>query len=254
MYRRELYNNRLKSNVEDHVTITVDTYRGWSSVYRRLYAKYLPKDKESSILELGAGYGFFLYFLKENGFNNIFGIDISSEPIEIAKKNGINNIIYADIQDFLSSKEKAYDLIVAIDVLEHFKKEEVFNLLQKIYSSLREEGILLLQVPNGDYPFGGGYQHGDFTHETTFTPKNMRQILQVIGFKNILFKQCDNYLFNPMPFYRRFFWQMFRKIIRFYIYFETNERINILSPNFIAIAQKILFSQNLDILLTQEKK
>ena len=71
MYRRELYNNRLKSNVEDHVTITVDTYRGWSSVYRRLYEKYLKDGKDieqsgSDIFET-KGWCWFVHCLLSSG-------------------------------------------------------------------------------------------------------------------------------------------------------------------------------------------
>lgn len=238
MYRNELYNHyRLKFD-DGNNEIAINTYRGWSSIYRKLFAEYLPENRKSNILELGGGYGFFLYFLKEEGFNNCLGIDISKESIDVAKQNGIDNIDYAELQDFLIGKSKMYDVIVAIDVLEHFEKNEVFLLLQRIYESLKGGGILLLQVPNGNYPFGLIYQYGDFTHETIFSPNSMRQILSVVGFKNILVKPCDNYLLKRIPTYQYLIWRMIRKIISFYIRFETNPQINILSPNFIAVGHK----------------
>ena len=238
MFRKELYNCcQSKTEIENN-KITLNNYRGWSSVYKKLYSGYLPKDKNASILELGSGYGFFLYFLREEGFRNTLGIDVSRVSIDIAKKNGIENIFCTEIYDFLIGKGKTYDLIVAIDVLEHFKKNEVFELLKNIHSALRNGGALLLQLPNGYYPFGNIYQYGDFTHETFFTPNSLQQIFRFIGFDNMLFKPCDNYLLMPHSFYQKFLWRTIQRIIRFYIKFETNQNIDILSPNFIAIAQK----------------
>lgn len=236
MYRKELYNNYRTRFDDEKEKITLSGHKDYISYLKKTYAQYLPKDKSSRILELAAGYGFFLFFLREEGYSNCLGIEISRESINIAKRLGIDNIKCADIKFFLRDKDTLYDVIVAIDVLEHFHKDEVFLLLQRIHAALKDNGILLLQVPNGHYPFGGIYLHGDFTHETIFSPVSMRQILRVVGFDNVMVRSCDTYKIKP--FYRYLFWKMIRKIVKFYIKFETFQRIDILSPNFIAVGKR----------------
>jgi SAM-dependent methyltransferase len=59
-----------------------------SSLFNHYDFKIFPYLKnfnyDSNILELGCGPGYFLDYLKLKGFTNSFGIDISSEQIEIA--------------------------------------------------------------------------------------------------------------------------------------------------------------------------
>lgn len=236
MYRKEFYNNYKTRFDDPKKEIKLSDYSSYITYLRKTYTQYLPKDNSSRILELGAGYGFLLYVLKQEGYNNCLGIEISRESIDIAKNLGIDNIITADIKYFLNDKDNLYDVIVAIDVLEHFRKDEVFIILKDIYKTLKDNGRLLLQVPNGYYPFVGIYLHGDFTHETIFTPESLRQVLQTVGFDSVLLKSCDTH--KTKPYYKYLFWKMIKKSIRSYISFETGQKMEILTPNFIALAQK----------------
>jgi len=56
------------------------------------------------------------------------------------------------------------------DIIEHFAKEKIGQLLGLSYTALRPGGLLLLRTINADNPlFGRSFYH-DFTHETPFTP------------------------------------------------------------------------------------
>src|SRR5437870_7579155 len=46
-------------------------------------------NKAARIADLGCGYGSFLYFLHEEGYRNIAGVDISAEQVDSARKLGI---------------------------------------------------------------------------------------------------------------------------------------------------------------------
>jgi hypothetical protein len=71
-------------------------------------------------------------------------------------------------------------------VLEHIPKAETINLLSKIYDSLDNSGVLIIEVPNMANPVTGiNLRYTDFTHEIGFTDVSLRYVLQRAGFSNI---------------------------------------------------------------------
>src|SRR5688500_1884272 len=98
----------------------------YNEKYRPLFKGY---SRDAPLLELGCGQGFILKYLKSVGFKNLTGIDISAEQVEKAQENGFN-AIHADAFDFLKENANQFEIIVAIDLIEHFKKEELFELLK----------------------------------------------------------------------------------------------------------------------------
>lgn len=69
-----------------------------------------------------------------------------------------------------------------IDLVEHFKKSEVLELMRLAHKALRDGGFLLLRTPNAESPLFGRF-YDDFTHETPFTRSSLRQILASLGFQ-----------------------------------------------------------------------
>jgi len=112
----------------------------WSSVVR----KYT--NKESKILELGCTYGYLFKHLK--GYKNLFGIDISKHAINVAKTLNQKAIFETqDVQDLKFPKNN-FDLILAIDVLEHLPNPK--KGIQEISKVLKPNGILIISTPNPD--------------------------------------------------------------------------------------------------------
>lgn len=150
------------------------------SYFKWLKHKYLPLlvdlGYESDILELGCGAGFVIEFLKENGFTKVRGIDLSAEQVEQAKLRG-NDVEIADVFDYLEGKDFVFDVIIALDFIEHFSKDELIPLVQLIFKSLKKNGKLILQTPNGEGLFPSQNIYGDLTHLTIFTPSSLRQLL-----------------------------------------------------------------------------
>ena len=159
--------------------------------------KYLPLlsgvKPNDAILDLGCGNGNLMQFFQRNGFINVKGIDISPEQINIAVSRGLDTYV-ADVFDFLPPREETFDVIFAIDVIEHFNKEEIISLFPIIHRSLKEGGRLILQTPNGQGLFPQQVIYGDFTHLTIFTPDSLRHILKIAGFDNIRFFET-----GPIP-------------------------------------------------------
>jgi SAM-dependent methyltransferase len=157
----------------------------WSAKYLKKYViPHFPKNKNSNILEIGCGYGRYTKAMGEFGYANVLGIDISEEQINYARKNlGISNVQKEDAIDFLEKNSKKYDTVVLMDVMEHLELDYSLRLLQRIYQSLNNNGVLIIQVPNG-MSFLAPSFHSDVTHLRAYSAPSMTQSLRIGGFSN----------------------------------------------------------------------
>jgi len=156
-----------------------------SRTYNRLYRKFLPKSKESRILDIGCGVGLFLYYLKHCGYKNYYGIDISKENIDFVRKNVTNKCESQDMFVYLQNKEHCFDVIVLNEVLEHLVNERAIELLRLIFESLKTHGVLLVLVPNMENPITVYTRWHDFTHKSGFTQNSIKMALRLGKFNHI---------------------------------------------------------------------
>ena len=121
------------------------------------------------------------------GFSNFEGVEIGKEQFEFTKKNITNRVhLIKNTVTFLEKKKKYYDIIIMLDVLEHISKDQVLEYLT-IKKSLKTGGKFIFRVPNGSNPYNYfNVYGGDFTHETVFTKKIIKQISGTIGFSSVL--------------------------------------------------------------------
>lgn len=104
-----------------------------------LIKKYVP---QGTILDYGCGTGYFLEICKKNNFET-FGVEIN----EIARQKAINkNLFVKKSMDEYLHENKKFDIITLWHVLEHLYEPD--HILKKIYSSLKENAILILALPN----------------------------------------------------------------------------------------------------------
>lgn len=145
----------------------------------------IPSNKNIRILDLGCGIGSLLAALKEQQFLNIKGIDVSPESVEIAHSFGIPEVECIDIRDFFKREQQTFDLICGMDIIEHFTKDELVDLLQLIHQQLKPGGMVIFRTPNADAPSGSIFAQGDFTHETILNANSSEQLLMSTGFLDI---------------------------------------------------------------------
>ncbi len=100
-----------------------------------------PQNKEINILDIGCGWGSWLYSLIKYGYHNIDAIDIINKCIEFVKNKFGINAYCVDIFETI----KNYDVITAFDVIEHFHKQEIISITKMIYDSLNSGGVFYLQ-------------------------------------------------------------------------------------------------------------
>ena len=152
------------------------------------FKKILPENKDAKILDIGCGFGFVLSSLKELGYNNIHGIDISDEAVSTCKSHGLDVTKIEDLTTFLSSNTIRYDLVILTHVIEHIDKDKILQLLSDIKNKLlSDKGNLYLTTPNAQSNTGCYWRYEDFTHTIIFTAGSMIYALKSAGYKQIEF-------------------------------------------------------------------
>lgn len=112
------------------------------------YINYIRKNlrnKRSIFLDVGCGNGAVLNILKEDGFTNGYGVDVSKLFIKEGRKKGLSNL-YRYTGKKLPFKNNFFDLIGSFNVLEHTQSPEEF--LTEQIAKLKKEGIILVASPN----------------------------------------------------------------------------------------------------------
>ncbi|MFA5967470.1 MAG: class I SAM-dependent methyltransferase [Patescibacteria group bacterium] len=238
-YRDRFYSKYISTHTSYfHGEISLDKIKKQFPAWQRYFGRFLPKDKNAKIIDLGCGSGGLVYWLQHSGYQNSSGIDTSTEQIGTAQKLGISQIHQADFKEFLKNKPMAYDVMVMRGVIEHFTKEEVLDILDLIYRSLKDGGILIAQTLNAESPFSGRGLYGDFTHETSFTEGSIYQALLVSNFKNIQVFPTRPVVHGLKSFLRAVLWRAIEATLRLYVLIETGSSTGIFTRSLIARAEK----------------
>jgi SAM-dependent methyltransferase len=116
----------------------------------RRVARLLPK-AATSVLDAGCGRGVIArYLARRYSGARVEGVDENARQqslnSEIARRTGLHRCVFtvADLVGF--RQEKAYDLIVSVDNLEHVENDVA--VLGNFHASLRDGGMLVVHVPH----------------------------------------------------------------------------------------------------------
>lgn len=194
------------------------------------------EQKKGKVLDLGCGFGRFLYFLKKSGCKNVTGVDLSGEELAICKKLFPHyHFFKKDIFSFLKETKNKFDLIHMAFVLEHIPCNQLIDLLKLIHNHLAINGKIVIVVPNaGAYFNATATRYADLTHEMSCSEKNMNQAFSLAGYKTIEIRN-----FKPKSIWfiksiRYFLLWIFEILIQLMGY----QKHRIYTPSFIVIAKK----------------
>jgi SAM-dependent methyltransferase len=194
----------------------------WSLAAFQRVAQWLPSNRSAAVLDVGCGYGAMLATLKRVGFTNLTGVDRSESQVLAAKTSCVEaRVIHGDLLEFLRHHKSAYELIICFDVIEHFDKTEILELLSLIHSALVPGGRLILQTPNAESPFMGSVAFGDFTHEWCFTPSSLGGLLLQSGFTGYEVRENGPSPHGAVSFIRTILWAGCRLGFRLLNYIES---------------------------------
>ena len=153
-----------------------------NSILKATSIFFNSSDKSLKILEIGCASGSFLKVLNMNKFENVLGIDLDAELVTHGKNFLGVNIINTDWNTFMLEEGDNFDLIIALDVLEHIRPCDLSELLLNTHNRLTTKGKLILRIPNADCPFVLPTYFGDITHKTLLTPKLISFLLKEANF------------------------------------------------------------------------
>ena len=215
--------------------------------FEKIFEKHLNGSTLNvEILDIGCANGKSVYSLNKLGYKNVLGIDIpmSNKLVETGLKNNLNLKVVVSLNNFLESNPNKYDFILLFDVLEHINKNEQIEILSKIFNSLKENGKLIIQVPNAESIVSSKLRYIDFTHEISYTEDSLKFLLKSSGFNKFSFFE-SRYNFKYNNFLKKSITMFIKIIVRFFykilLYSELSvgEIKNLkLSPNIIIVACK----------------
>ena len=219
--------------------VNKDSYTQFIPYANYIAKNYLPKDQRIFILDIGCGLGGFTWAISQAGYENIEGVDLSEESIRSAHAFGIDKVKQGDIFTYLeSAHDESIDVVLCLDVLEHFTKEEGIRLLLEVKRVLKADGRIIIHVPNAEGIFGSKIRYADFTHETAFTPKSISQLLQFVGFGTVQCFEDKPIVHGLVSGVRRWLWSLVTLMFRFIHAVETGSFNVKLSQNILVVAFK----------------
>lgn len=238
-YKQRIYSNYHSTHTKHlYGEVSIEKIKNHFPVYEYYYGKHVNNNKNVSVLELGCGYGDFVYWLLNKGYNNVKGIDYSEEQIKIGTSLGIPGLICDDIFNFFEEDNSTFDLIILRDVLEHFDSDETYKLVSQLNNKLDKKGTIILQVPNGQSPFVGKILFGDFTHHNAFTESSINQLFKSSGFNAIKVFETTPVPKNFKGLLRLFLWQIEKLYLKLLQLIATGDGSGLFSQNIIAVIKK----------------
>lgn len=235
-YRELLYNDYFNSQSGRTFHLDIEKKLSTdSNILSREILPLIPSDKNSALLDMGCGFGSLIYTLKKKGYTNLKGIDLSEGQVKVAHELGLTEIELQDLLPYLKNNKNTFDVITGIDIIEHFSKDELVEVLTCVKDALKPNGTAIFRTPNLDAPFATLFSNGDFTHENYINYSSANQLMLSMGFKNI---QVLNSIMETQGFFKELFrkltWAVMKTFIKLLI-FSTARTTNamVFSPNLI---------------------
>jgi len=171
-------------NIEDWLRETA-----WDDERRFKYLRRTIENKE--VLDFGCGNGGFMLRAKEI-VASIEGIEVERRLEGHFQKHDL--CVYKNIDEI----NKKYDIITAFHVIEHL--QDPIELLKKLAEKLKNDGTIIIEVPNADDALLTLYKckaFSEFTywscHLYLFNASTLKLLIEKANLKAIYIKQIQRY-------------------------------------------------------------
>jgi 2-polyprenyl-3-methyl-5-hydroxy-6-metoxy-1,4-benzoquinol methylase len=207
-------------------------------IYRRDICPALPSPTAGLVLDIGCGQGQLVRLLLADGYD-AEGIDVSPEQVSLARAAGLSRVRQGDYRDVLAERAGELAVVTATDVLEHMTKSEALDTFDRIAAALVSGGVLIARVPNAASPFGGLIRYGDFTHESSYTARSVRQLAAAAGFASVTVTPCPPVAHGVVSTGRLTVWKAISGLCKVALAAETGAlRGHIVTQNMMFTARK----------------
>lgn len=192
------------------ITYYVNKEKEYFSHVRMDVISMLPLQSTQKILEIGAGGGDTLLYIKESKLAaEVMGVDLVGIPGSNQKHSLIDKFQIADIEnENIDAPEEYFDIIICADVLEHLKDPR--SCLTRISKHLKKGGRIVASIPNirefkilfrvfiwGDFKYEAKGGILDNTHLRFFCKKNILDLMNTASLSPVYCK--PNFLLKQVP-------------------------------------------------------
>lgn len=193
------YNNFRKTYSDKHPEIKADnSSRFWNAKFKtpikfkdmdgmtkdkiNTIIKFLPNEA-SRILDLGIGQGYLEQRLQQTGRNyKLYGIDISEKAITRLKRKFRGKFIVGNVLKIENYyKNNYFDVIVAIELIEHISPRKILGFYKDVYSLLKPGGIFIASTPLNEGL--RNIKKNPSSHVREYTEPIIKTELKISGFK-----------------------------------------------------------------------
>lgn len=137
-----------------------------------LLNRFAPQGK---VLDVGCGSGAVLSYLKNKGYQ-VEGIDSNVEALRFCENKGL--IVKQSPGSSIPFSDGAFDVVVALDVLEHIEDDKAAAVEMK--RVLKKGGFLISTVPAHQFLWSS---HDEFLHHVRrYNQNNFRKVFDSAGF------------------------------------------------------------------------
>lgn len=166
-------------------------HEGRRNILQNTMGYLLKNVQKPMILDVGCGTGGTSNaFLK---FGNLVGTDFSFSALKLASKKGLENIFRCTLTS-IPLQERVFDIITALDVIEHVKDDSV--VLLEIKRLLKQDGHVIITVPA--FQFLWSEHDIALSHYRRYTTSTLTKILDHSGFEIVRISYFVSFIF---PFY-----------------------------------------------------
>ena len=137
--------------------------------------------KDALILDVGCGIGENLTLLRNEGYKNVVGTDVSREMLDIARKAGHNCIPPGELRCL-----EGYDVMLFSHILEHIEYRDIQNFLEGYFALSKPDSYVIICMPILYDAF-----YNDIDHIKPYYPKGLCAM-----FSNILMSKQYTSKFN----------------------------------------------------------
>lgn len=177
-----------------------DKFRGPVATIAALHAeRYLGFTQDLAlhlgkpVLDIGSGRGEWLKVLKQTQIP-AQGIELNEGQAERCVEQGLD-VIHGDaLRVMESTAEHTYSVISAIQVVEHWPPEMVFDALKLMHRLLDQQGLLILETVNVASLWAWNHFAYDPTHLTPWPPELLQFMAEKAGFSRV-----EVQYYSPIP-------------------------------------------------------
>lgn len=164
---------------------------------RYKFVARLVKENDD-ILEIGCGSGLGAIFLGQHSAN-VTGLEVKKYELDMARKINLRkNVTFLEIDFFEYNSSVKYDVVVAIDVIEHMTNNQAKKLIAKMCKHLKRTGMAIIGTPS-KYSYKFQSKVSRASHVKCYDQKELVNLVEKHFGRTLAFSMNDEIVHTGFP-------------------------------------------------------